>query len=193
MYSRKPRNPQHTKPSEPPGVSPENKNSSDDRLKHEENPGDLELPITLRKGVRSYTQHPISYFLGYSKLSPKFKLFTTNLDNIAIPRDIYHALQDDKWNAAVLEEMQALKKNGTWEVVDLPNGKNTVGSKWIFTIKYKANGSINRFKARLVAQEFTQTQGFDYEKTFAPVVKLNTIRVYYPWQPTSTGNYINWM
>ena len=99
MYSHKPRDPQHTKPSEPPVVSLENKNSSDDRVEHEGNPGDLELPIALRKGVRSCTQDPISNFLGYSKLSPKFKLFTTNLDNIAIPRDIYHALQDDRWNA----------------------------------------------------------------------------------------------
>lgn len=143
----------------------------------EQNPGDSELPIALRKGVRSCTQHPICNFLGYSKLSPKFKLFTTNLDNIAIPRDIYHALQDDRWNAAVLEEMRALKKNGTWKVVDLPDGKHTVGSKLIFTVKYKADGSIDRFKARLVAQGFTQTQGFDYEETFAPVAKLNTIQV----------------
>jgi len=51
--------------------------------------------------------------------------------------------------------MRALKKNRTWEVVDLPDGKNTVGNKWIFTVKYKADGSIDRFKARLVAQGFT--------------------------------------
>jgi len=53
--------------------------------------------------------------------------------------------------------MDALTKNGTWEVVNLPPNKKVVGSKWVFTVKHRANGSIERFKARLVAQDFTQT------------------------------------
>ena len=52
-----------------------------------------------------------------------------------------------------------------------------MGCKWIFTIKYNANGSVNRYKVRLVAKGFTQTYGIDYQETFAPVAKLNTIQV----------------
>ena len=54
-----------------------------------------------------------------------------------------------------MEEMQALEKNGTWEIVELPRDKRIVGCKWVFTMKYQANGSIDRYKARLVAKGFT--------------------------------------
>ena len=62
--------------------------------------------------------------------------------------------------------MNALKKNGTWEVVDLPREKKVVGCKWVFTIKSKADGSVERYKARLVAKGFTQTYGIDYLVTW---------------------------
>ena len=59
--------------------------------------------------------------------------------------------------------MQALEANGTWDIVKLPAGKKVVGNKWVFTVKYQSNGSIDRYKERLVAQGFTQIQGLDYE------------------------------
>ncbi|RVW74752.1 Retrovirus-related Pol polyprotein from transposon TNT 1-94 [Vitis vinifera] len=87
------------------------------------------------------------------------------------------AFKYPKWKAAVDEEVRALEKNGTWEITDLPRGKKPVGCKWIFTVKYKADGNVDRYKARLVAKGFTQSYGIDYQETFAPVAKLNTVRV----------------
>lgn len=84
---------------------------------------------------------------------------------------------DPKWTKAIEEEMGALLKNQTWTLVPLPQGKKTVGCRWVFSVKHKADGSIERYKARLVAKGYTQTYGVDYHETFSPVAKLNTVRV----------------
>ncbi|KAL5810552.1 hypothetical protein ACOSQ4_027120 [Xanthoceras sorbifolium] len=87
------------------------------------------------------------------------------------------ALPVAEWKKAVEEELKALEKHQTWELCDLLRGKKPVGCKWVFTVKTKADGSIERFKVRLVAKGFTQSYGIDYQETFAPVAKLNSIRV----------------
>ncbi|KAG8475656.1 hypothetical protein CXB51_032633 [Gossypium anomalum] len=103
--------------------------------------------------------------------------FTATLDKEQVPTSIAEALKDPKWRRAVEEEICALKKNATWTVTDLPQGKTVVRCKWIFPVKYNSNGSIQRYKARLVARGFTQTYGIDFTETFAPVAKLYTVRV----------------
>ena len=72
------------------------------------------------------------------------------------------------------EEMRALMKNNTWEITELLLNKKLVGCKWDFTINYKVNGTIKRYKEILVAKGFTQTYRMDYEETFTSVTKMNT-------------------
>lgn len=73
--------------------------------------------------------------------------------------------------------MDALLKNGTWTLVPLLEGKKLVGCRWVFSIKHRIDGSIERYRTRLVAKGYTQTYSVDYQETFSPVTKLNTIRV----------------
>ena len=75
------------------------------------------------------------------------------------------------------EEFDALVRNRTWELVPSTSSHNTVGCKWVFHIKRSPDGSISRYKARMVASGFHQRPGLDYIETFSSVVKTTTIRV----------------
>ena len=74
------------------------------------------------------------------------------------------------------EELDALSKNHTQDLVTLPFGKSVVGCKWIYKIKTRSNGSIERYKARLVAKSFTQEYEVDYEEIFTPVARISSVR-----------------
>uniref|UniRef100_A0A2N9FH39 Integrase catalytic domain-containing protein n=1 Tax=Fagus sylvatica TaxID=28930 RepID=A0A2N9FH39_FAGSY len=141
---------------------------------------DSNMPIALRKSTRtcpSIYRYPISNYVSSHRLSPSCKAFANQLSSVSIPKNLQEALNNPRWKAAMVEEMEALQKNSTWKLVELPKDKKTVGCKWVFTVKHKEDGSIERFKARLVAKGYTQTYGIDYQETFAPVAKINTIRV----------------
>ena len=75
------------------------------------------------------------------------------------------------------EEMKSLHKNKTWKLIDHPPGKKPFGCRWVYTVNHKEDGTIERFKGRMVAKGYTQTYGIDYTYTFAYVAKINTVRV----------------
>ena len=81
-----------------------------------------------------------------------------------------------EWIEAANNEIEAMRTNNTWELVDLPKGRKAIPCKWVFRIKANELGEITRYKARLVAKGYAQSYGVDYEETFAPVVRINSIR-----------------
>lgn len=167
--------------------NPHSKNSEETGSSHCQEPNSISgyesqqveanVPIALRKGVRSCTKHPMNNFVNYEHLSSSMRALVSNLTGIQIPKDVQEALKIPEWKEAIMDEMRALEKNCTWEIVQKPRDKSPVGCKWVISVKYKADGSIERYKARLVAKGYTQTYGIDYQETFAPVAKINTVRV----------------
>jgi len=127
--------------------------------------------------LKTNVKYPIANHVSLHRLSPSCASFVCQLSTVSIPSNVQEALKDPKWSQAMNDEMESLQKNSTWEMTILPKGKRTVGCRWIYIVKFKADGSIKRYKARLVAKGYTQTYGIDYGETFAPVAKINTIRV----------------
>ena len=72
--------------------------------------------------------------------------------------------------------MKSLRENEVWDLVELPKDRSPVGSKWVYKLKTGADGSVERYKARLVAQGFSQKFGTDYDETFCPVVRMQSLR-----------------
>lgn len=93
------------------------------------------------------------------------------------PIYVKQALAYPKWFHAMKEEFNSLQANKTWTLVQPSSPVKVIGNKWVFRIKYNPDGSISKYKARLVAKDFAQTQGVDYNETFSLVVKASTIRI----------------
>ncbi|KAL6327017.1 hypothetical protein AAG906_013184 [Vitis piasezkii] len=129
-------------------------------------PSETEAPIPLRRSART------------KKPNPKYANVAIVEDaNAKEPETFAEAFQNPDWSKAMKEEIAALKRNQTWELVPKPRDVEPISYKWVYKIKRRTDGSIERHKARLVARGFSQQYGLDYDETFSPVAKLTTVRV----------------
>ena len=92
------------------------------------------------------------------------------------PTDVGQALKQEVWRKAMEQEIDAIERNGTWDLVPRPAKRKVIGVKWVFKTKYHSDGSLDKHKARLVAKGYAQRQGIDYDDTFAPTARMATIR-----------------
>jgi hypothetical protein len=93
------------------------------------------------------------------------------------PKKVEEALEDDSWVTAMHDELHQFTRNDVWTLVPRPSNQNIIGTKWICKNKLDEHGTVIRNKARLVAQGYTQIEGIDFDETFAPVARLESIRI----------------
>src|SRR3954470_17464440 len=93
------------------------------------------------------------------------------------PTNFVKASNNPSWMHAMDEEMKAIESNGTWTLVTRPSNHKAIGLKWVYKLKKDTQGAIVKYKARLVAKGYVQRQGVDYEEVFAPVARLETVRL----------------
>lgn len=144
----------------------EQSDSSDDEF------FEFEEPIIRRSTRSNFGQPPKRFddYLVYTVRGPEF--FEPKNYNQAIS-----CVDSEKWKEAMQEELSSIERNHTWELTDLPAGRSSIGSKWVFKIKTDQAGQPAVYKARLVAQGFTQKYGVDYDEVFAPVARSETFRM----------------
>jgi len=131
-----------------------------------------EIPVSkLQLRDRKCIKKP-AYFDDYV-------MFAEGMFNLSDPTSFEEALHSDQrsqWTKAMENEIQSLRENQTWELMDLPLNKKAIPSKWVYKTKNNPDGTIERYKARLVIKGYAQKKGVDYDQTFSPVVRNTTIR-----------------
>ena len=128
--------------------------------------------------------HPESQILGQKEAGVQTRRTTAEASSyLALlsstePQNVREACKDECWVKAMDEELEQIEKNNTWELVPRPKDNNVIGTKWVFKNKLNENGEVIRNKARLVCKGYAQREGIDFEETFAPVARLEAIRIF---------------
>ena len=134
------------------------------------------------KKLRLLKDHPIENVLGNMESVVRTRNQLNNMSNVAFissiePKNPKEASSDDSWILAMQEELNQFTRNDVWELVPKPEDKTIIGTKWVYKNKMNELGEVVRNKARLVAQGYCQEEGIDFEETFAPVARLEAIRI----------------
>lgn len=120
--------------------------------------------------------YPITHYVSCDKFSSAHQKFLAAVTMVDEPVTYKQAVQILEWREAMRKEIDALELNETWTLERLPHGVKALGSKWVYRLKFNSDGTLERYKARLVALGNHQKEGVDFSETFAPVAKLQTVR-----------------
>nr|GEU36115.1 ribonuclease H-like domain-containing protein [Tanacetum cinerariifolium] len=112
----------------------------------------------------------------YANLNHDNYYCVSALNKSVEPTCYEEAILDSNWIDVMNSEIEALNENHTWIITDLPLRRKAIGNKWIYKIKYKSSGDIDRYKARLVVKGYSKKEGVDFDETFSPVMKMSTVR-----------------
>ncbi|GKA86861.1 retrovirus-related pol polyprotein from transposon TNT 1-94 [Tanacetum coccineum] len=143
---------------------------------------DETLEIDEIVNIKESRNHPLENVIGnlnqrtlrsQAQNQSNFYCFISTIE----PKNVNEALGDKSWIVAMQEELNQFIANDVWELVPQPKNMTIIGTKWVFRNKLDENGIVSRNKARLVAQGYNQQEGIDYDKTYDPVVRLESIRV----------------
>ncbi|GJT22721.1 putative ribonuclease H-like domain-containing protein [Tanacetum coccineum] len=137
---------------------------------------DAFMPVSPILTTRLHKDHLVEQIIRDLNSAPR--RMTKNLEKHEEPKKVIHALKDPSWIKAMQEELLQFKLHEVWTLVDLLNGKRAIGTKWVFRNKKDERGIVIKNKARLVAQGYTQEDGIDYDEVFAPVARIEAIRLF---------------
>ncbi|GJR46754.1 putative ribonuclease H-like domain-containing protein [Tanacetum coccineum] len=128
--------------------------------------------------TRVHKDHLVKLIIGDLHSAPQIRRMTKNSKEHVEPKKVIQALTDPSWIEAMQDELLQFKLQKVWTLVDLPYGKRAIGTKWVYRNKKDERGIVVRNKARLVAQGYTQEEGIDYDEVFAPVARIEAIRLF---------------
>ena len=140
-----------------------------DQVRDSSTIGDMDRSLLSLRRSERVRRRPDYYIEGTSVASQDLDEPCTFEEGLSSPSRA-------KWEKAMEAEMESLHNNHVWDRVELPEEQNCVGSKWVYKVKVDGDGHIDRHKARLVAQGYTQRKGADYDETFSPVVRMESVR-----------------
>ncbi|MCI15414.1 putative reverse transcriptase (RNA-dependent DNA polymerase), partial [Trifolium medium] len=144
---------------------------------------EIETAAVPRNTFKYKSSHPEELIIGNKESPRKTRSSFKNEDSLIglismiEPTKIEEALKDDAWIVAMQEELNQFQRNDVWTLVPKPKSKNIIGTKWVYRNKLNEQGEVVRNKARLVAQGYSQQEGIDFTETFAPVARLEAIRL----------------
>ncbi|GJZ20422.1 putative ribonuclease H-like domain-containing protein, partial [Tanacetum coccineum] len=165
---------------------------------------DTHIFVSLNPTTIIYKDHPVEQIIRDMHSAPQTRRMTKNVTNHGMfssvqqrinhkdfqnclfacflsqvePKKVIQALTDPSWIEAMQDELLQFKLQKVWTLVDLPYGKRAIGTKWVYRNKKDERGIVIRNKARLVAQGYTQEEGIDYDEVFAPVARIEAIRLF---------------